>query len=684
MSLIAELKRRNVFKVAVSYAVVGWLIAQLAEFTTSTFGAPDWVLPTFVMLLFLGLPIAVILAWAFDLTPEGVRKTPETEPAGRSRRGTNWIVLLLLGIVLATAVVLQFWAPQLPVVSSSPSSKPAIDSTSWHVDVAFSEETQLAFVGAAPLGYGRHAFTLSPDGQRMVFVGSDGDGYALFIRDFTTREIRRLAGTENGFDPFFSPNGRWVAFFSDNLLKRVSPDGGTAVTMTEATNSAGGTWLGNDTILAFVDEGTSLLRYSFDGTREEWRAPVPGSAPYALPGRSRVLWSMLGGNLVAYDLESGEAEQLPITGSDPRYFDGLLFFSQGSSLYVAGFDPEAAAIESNPAPVQTAVRMEVDSFAQWSLAANGNFLYAPGNLAAQNPLIWVDGDVRQTLELPQRLKGTFEISPDGEHLAVLEQEVSGASIWLYDLAGGRAPRKLSVESDIVDPLVWLPGAEEIVFHRQIDGLRSPFVLSLNSSAPGRALLDGEGGNLTVPSVSSDGRLLGIYRRFSEPDQNGQAVYAERVAVVDRAAGTETEIPVLGTGNWGVAVSPDGRWVAYTSPVSGEYQNYLQPFPPTGARYQISRVGGAEEPRWSRDSRHIYYRSGQRIMVVDLETDPEFILGEPRVFHAGDFVNVSGRSYDISPDGSRALIIAGSEDRTRSIRMITHWLDRVQETVDAQR
>ena len=130
------------------------------------------------------------------------------------------------------------------------------------------------------------------------------------------------------------------------------------------------------------------------------------------------------------------------------------------------------------------------------------------------------------------------------------------------------------------------------------------------------------------------------------------------------------------------VSPDGGAVVYTSPVSGEYQNYLQPVPPTGARYQVSRIGGAEEPRWSRDGSKIYYRSGQRIMVVDVQISPEIALSEPRVFYEGEFVNVGGRSYDISPDGKRALVIAQPEDTTRSIRLITNWLDKVEQTVSA--
>ena len=123
-------------------------------------------------------------------------------------------------------------------------------------------------------------------------------------------------------------------------------------------------------------------------------------------------------------------------------------------------------------------------------------------------------------------------------------------------------------------------------------------------------------------------------------------------------------------------------VVYTSPESGEYQNYLQPFPPTGKRFQISRVGGAEEPRWSRDGSKIYYRSGQRIMVVDVQTTPEIKIGEPQIFFEGEFVNVGGRSYDISPDGERALIITASEGTATSIRVITNWFDVVDRIISA--
>lgn len=207
-------------------------------------------------------------------------------------------------------------------------------------------------------------------------------------------------------------------------------------------------------------------------------------------------------------------------------------------------------------------------------------------------------------------------------------------------------------------------------------------MSLDSGKPGEPLIDGDGENFAAYSISASGRYLGVKRTPSQSTPPGEEAPPEQIAVIDLEEGREIDIPVVGTGNWGISVSPEGKAVVYTSPVSGEYQNYLQPVPPTGKRYQISRVGGAEEPRWSRDGSKIYYRNGLRIMVVDVQLDPEIVLGEPRVFYEGSFVNVGGRSFDISPDGTRALVIEGPKDTAHSIRMITNWLDEVERIVSA--
>jgi serine/threonine-protein kinase len=683
LSLINELKRRSVFKVTVAYALVAWLIAQLAEFAISTFGAPDWVLRTFVVLLLLGLPVAIILAWAFDMTPSGIKKASTGKTATSEPRGTNFVVVILLGVVLAAAVVLQFWGPEVSVPHSTRPSAvgPSVEMPSLHADIAFPEDTPLAFIGAAALGNGRRAFSISPDGEHLAFAGVRDGVYALYLRDLDSHTVRKLDGTRNAYDPFFSPNGQWIAFFAGNQLKRVARAGGDAVAVTEATNSAGGTWIGNDRILAFTDEGGEMLQFSFGGERQESAASAGGRAPHAMPDGTHVLWDS--DQIVVFDTASRQLQTLPIRGSDPRYLGGFLFYTQGDTLVAARFDTGSMTLQSAPVPVLTGLRTEIYGFAQWALANNGSLFYAPGISASENPLIWVDSkQQQQNLQLPQRQKGTFEISPDGKHLLVAETQSGSTDLWLYDLEAG-ASRKLSSEPDIIaSPLNWMPDGKEIVYHRQTESGRVAYILSLDSGNPGRPLLNDGKDTLTVYSISANGRFLSVKRSPLTSELDGNEIQTDQIALIDLFENREIEIPMVGTGNWGMAPSPDGSAVVYTSPVSGEYQNYLQPVPPTGVRYQVSRIGGAEEPRWSRDGTKIYYRSGQRIMVVDVQIRPEIKLGEPRVFYEGSFVNVGGRSFDISHDGTRALVIKGPVDTARSIRLITNWLDEVERIVSA--
>ena len=680
MSLIKELKRRSVFKVSAAYGLVAWLVAQLAEFATGTFGAPDWVLRTFVMLLLLGLPIAITLAWAFDLTPSGIKKASESETATTQSKHTNYMVVILLGVVLIAAVVLQFWGPEIQAPRLSSKADQRVGMSSLHADIALPEDTPLAFIGAAALGNGRRAFTISPDGRHLVFVGAHEGEFALYLRDLNSHAVRKLGGTENGYDPFFSPNGQWIAFFAGNQLKRVARAGGDAVALTEATNSAGGTWVGNDRIIALTDEGDNSFQFSFGGEREELVMQTDGDAPHALPDSTRVLWSS--GHIVVFDTATKELQTLPVRGNDPRYLGGFLFFTQGDTLVAARFDPQSLTLQSAPVPVLTGLRVEIYGFSQWALSNNGTLLYAPGISAAENPLIWVGNNQQEELQLPKRQKGSFEISPDGKQLLVAEIQSGSAHLWLYDLQG-TASRKLTSEPDIFSaPLIWMPDGKKIIYHRDAGAGRVPFEMSLDSGNPGTPLLGQGEDSFTVYSVSANGRFLAVNRNPSQAEPTDSDPQTDYLAVVDLQEDREIEIPMVGTGNWGMAVSPDGGAVVYTSPVSGEYQNYLQPVPPTGVRYQVSRVGGAEEPRWSPDGSKIYYRNGLRIMVVDVQTSPEFVLGEPRVFYEGSFVNVGGRSFDISPDGERALVIAGPLDTARSIRLVTNWLDKVEQIVAA--
>ena len=390
--------------------------------------------------------------------------------------------------------------------------------------------------------------------------------------------------------------------------------------------------------------------------------------PHILPGGSDILLALYIGNqswIAVLDTKTREVETLPVTGEEARYANGFLFYTEGNNLHATRFDPLTLVLGSVAVPVLTDLRVEIYGVGQWSVSENGTLLYVSGTSAGSNPFHWASGTDSQAIDLPVRQRGSFEISPDGRRLAVLEHTAGASDVWVYDFARDQ-PRKLTIDGQNSSPLFWMPDGESLIYHKT-EGTRTiPYRQYLDLGTRGDPLLPANYANTQASSVSLDGRYLGVY---------GEA----GVSVIDLIDNSEVPIPTIGDVNWGTAVSPDGRAVVYTSAESGVYQNYLQPLPPTGRRYQISRVGGAEEPRWSRDGSKVYYRSGQRIMAVPVTTWPDVQIGEPEIFFKGEFENISNRSYDVHPDGQRALVIRG-ENIASSIRVVTNWFSEVERMI----
>ena len=663
------------------YVVAGWLLAQVAEFATGTFGAPDWVLRIFVVFLVLGLPLAIILAWAFDITPEGLKKTDDMDavapPDKPASSKLNIAFVATLTIALSAAAWLQF-SDVSPLVITAGGSRqqheePAAgNAQSQHFDLAFSDEAPLAFIGAATLGNGRRAFVISPDGTKIVYVGDQNGAYRLFLRELDGHDVRALPGTEDAYGPFFSPNSEWIGFFVRNEMRKLRLDGGDSIVIAEATNSIGAAWTEQDEIVFVTDEGNSLMRVAAQGGVPEILDDDQSQSrfPSALPGESGILLSRNRGgesSNVVLDPGTGEFHVLPIDSEDVRYAGGFLFYSIGSNLYAARFDRTSKEFDSAIVPVLTGLRVEVYGAGQWSVSDTGTLLYAPGTRSGSNPFHWVVGSDSTPLDLPVRERGSFEISPDGQDLAVLEYVAGDTDVWLYELQTGR-PRKLTIDGKADRPIFWMPDGKSLIYHKQ-DGARMvPYRHYIDSGDLGEPLLPADYLGSRASSVSADGRYLALRGATSE------------IAVFDLTDNTEVTVPTIGDDNWGAAISPDGRAVVYTSSESGAYQNYLQPIPVTGTRFQVSRTGGAEEPRWSEDGSKLYYRSGNRIMVVAVTTHPELEIGEPQVFFAGEFVNVSHRSYDVHPDGRRSLVIRGGENTASSIRVVTNWFSEVERLV----
>lgn len=670
-SLWNEIKRRHVGRVTIAYAVVGWLLVQVADFATETFGAPPWVLQVFSVFILLGLPVAILLAWAFDLTPDGIQRTPDEPEAGDTttapRSSGRILFVAFLLVAVAIAVWLEFFAPT-PVVRASnttPNSPTqSVGADLLHLDLTFPDDAPLALIGAAELGNGRQAFAISPNGRYLVYVGAANGVYELYLRDFYEDTTSRLSGTVGAFHPFFAPNNAWIGFFVGNELFKVHISGSEPIFVAEATNSVGATWTSGDQIVMALEESSKIVKVSASGTPIEEISSNPDLSwtfPFAIRGQEKVISR---GRLV--DLPTGEISALPLrAGSDTRYANGYLFFESSGSLLAARFDLARNTLESNPIPVITGLRSEIWGVAQWSVSDQGIMAYMPGGPADSNPLYWVGSGEPVALDLPVRTRGTSEISADGQYLAVVEYNGTGGDIWIYALADGRST-KLTTDGLNSGPIMWSPDGASVFYQKADDHSYATYRSVLNSQHPAERVLPEKQMAARGTSISADGRLLGVDR-------------SEGIAVYDLGSDRLDFIPTASKDDWGTAVSPDGRAIVYTSSSTGGYHNFLQPLPPTGKRYQISRVDGAEEPRWSADGTKVYYRSGNRIMSVNVSLDPEIQIGEPQIFYSGVFENVGGRSYAIHPDGKRALVIR-SENLASSIRVVNNWFAKVEQLI----
>ena len=675
-SLWDEIKRRNIVRVAVTYAVVAWLTAQVADFATDTFGAPPWVLQIFVVFLLLGFPLAVLLAWAYDLTPHGIRRTSsaagESDADARPPRQNRAVFIVFILLALSFAAWLQFYGLERVILTHdgrntfSPSADNNLESL--HFDLVFPEAAPLALIGAAELGNGKQAFAISPNGKLVVYAGASDEGYQLYLRDISGHTTAAIEGTNGAFSPFFSPNSMWVGYFDGNELFKVNVKGGKPVFIANATNSVGGTWTDEDEIVMVIEEGQQIVKVPASGGEVE-DIPIDDRLYYPTAVRNQQKITVFGQLL---DLDSSQFEELPIQSRDIRYANGFLFFIFQGSLHAARYDLATNRLESSPAPVITGVRTEIWGAAQWSLSDNGTLLYMPGRDARSNPLVWVNATESKALNLPVRYRGSMEISPDGRRLAITEYGATTSDIWIYDLSNGRAT-KLTTDGINLGPLFWSPDNASVYYQKLSGSNEVTHRRFIDSQLPAELVFESMHTKYSATSISADGRVMGLH---------GSA-YNAGIAIYDVITKKATPVSSASSNDWGTAVSPDGRAIVYTSGASGAYNIFLQPIPATGKRYQVSREDGSEEPRWSADGSKIYYRSGTRIMVADVVMEPEIIVGEPQVFYSGVFENVGGRSYAIHPDGERALVIS-SENLASSIRVITNWFSKVERIIQENR
>jgi eukaryotic-like serine/threonine-protein kinase len=522
---------------------------------------------------------------------------------------------------------------------------------------------------------------ITPDGQTVAYVARQGtDEAQLYLRDLSSFEPRAVPGSSGAMQPFFSPDGRWVAFFAQGQLQKAEVSGGAPVRVAEALSPMGGTWNSDNTIIYAPSLGSGLVRIpAGGGTSESLTKPDAGTQgyahvlPQALPGGRRVLFSVWGGlarGAAVLSLDSGRWDVvLPTTGFASGMFEAtsgstgrILLVDQAAGIRAAPFDPAHPAPTSVDVSVLTDVYYDVENESRgWlDVSTTGTAVYAAGN-PARTSLVWVGRDGRiEPLVKEQDLYRDVSLSPDGLKAVVRH----GLDMWIHDLQRGTRIRLTSNAGANFLPL-WSTDGARIVFASNRAGDWDIYSQPADGSAPAQVLLKGPYDQFPS-SMAPDGTLL--YHEI-HPKTARDMWTLSPDGKTSLLRGTPFN-DMSGRFSPGPAGGP--RWIAYASDESGRYEVYVQSYPGGANRIPVS-TGGGVLPRWSDDGKELFYIAGDALMAVAMRPDGSFDAPRRLFDRSGFLVNPRFHSYAVSPDGKRFLMMQREPGSApRQLNVILNW------------
>jgi len=585
--------------------------------------------------------------------------------------GLRRLIPSIVGVVLvATASSMITWTAKRPVFTPAPVSS---------FPVSLPKNRMLA--------ENNPAIAVSPDGKRLVYVGGLGAARRLLLREINQVKGKELPETKVASFPFFSPDGKSIGFGADGTLKILFLDGGKPRTLCDAPGFAGGTWCPDNTIFFTPSWSKGIWKISADGgVPEQVTTPQANEGQYghwspeALPSGEAVLFTawkttLNDAQVVVFSRETGESRILVTGASNARYAPtGHLLYAQSGTLVAAPFDVEKLRL-GEPRPIIDGLQQHPETgVAPFSFSGDGLLYYVRGGQwLARRQLVWVSrrGEILESLPLPPQAYVDPSLSPEERRIAFSKFDKGAFNIWVYDLPNGPATQ-LTFENANFFP-IWTPDGNRLTFASYRDGPFNLYWIPTDRSSPEEPLLLPGPDDQVGTSWSSDGRVLLFDQlnaktgwdlcSFSVEDSNmPQSVICE--------AGRQQN----------AVFSPDGGWIAYKSDQEGQDEVYVSPYPKLAPK-KIS-IGGGIHPIWSSDGKELFYRDEDRMIAVTIETEPELVATKFEVLFEEQFYTGMYRSYDVSRDGQRFLMVKETEEQSSANQLIVvhNWFEELKRLV----
>lgn len=536
---------------------------------------------------------------------------------------------------------------------------------------------------------------ISPDGRYLVY--RSGSPPHLIVRAVGSLESRRLESTEAADDPFFSPDGRWVGFFTGTTLKKVQLAGGSAISICASSYPRGASWTRDGHIVfATQDVTKGLQRVSADGG-EPTVLTTPDTAagerahrqPSVLPDGRGILFTILPSNpsdvpnIAVLQLDSGRIKTVIQGGSHAEYVEGgFIVYAAGSRLLAVPFDLDALEARGAPVPVIEDLRTGRNYSADYALSSQGTLAYIPVRPSGPlNTLVWIDrnGGETATGAPPRRYAGP-RLSPDGSRIAVAALD-QNRDVYVFDLRR-QTLRQLTFDPALDEYPIWTPDGMRIVFASARTGSSNLapnlYVQAADGTGPVERLTESR--NDQRPAWVGSGEM-GIVATEIAPDTAGDVVWFPGSLLGRPAQGRPwlSSEPLVRTRgiDYNPAVSPDGRYLAYQSNESGQEEIYVRPFPRVNSARWLVAPGGGTHPAWSRNGQELYYvDASNSLMAVPVEhSDTALTFGTPaRLFAFARGGPYGIRRYDPAADGRFIAVKPLSSDTTPDhIVVVFNWL-----------
>jgi serine/threonine protein kinase/Tol biopolymer transport system component len=603
-------------------------------------------------------------------------------PAPRRASVVPWLVAAGLAIALLASgtIALRHARETPPAADAIQFTIPAPDNTSF----------------GGPQGGGTGVasqLAVAPDGRHVAFVAGGQNGFQLWLRPLAGVESRPLPGTEEAAFPFWSPDSRFIGFFANGKLKKVSVAGGPPAVLCDAPSGRGGTW-NLDNLIVFAPSTTaSLQRVSSAGgipqpasTLDETYGETTHRFPFFLPdGRHFIFSGVIGtccpalkpGRVRIGTLDSMEATTVLQVESSAIFASGHLLFVREGTLMAQPFDDAARQFRGEAFPVAERVGSEGSRYGSVTAAPSGTLVYS--RIARPTTrLTWLDrtGKTLGTVGAAATYLA-MALSPDEKRVAVAltSGTPDNRDIYILDATRGTSTRFTFDPGDDNAP-VWSADSSHIAFQANRNGSATVRQKSVDGATNEEELLSSGAavrGAATPTDWSPDGRHLFFNR--SQGTAGSSDIWVLPM-FGDRQARMMVQTRFAETN---AVFSPDGRWFAYQSIESGTIEVYVQPFPPSGGKFQVSKRGGAF-PAWRHDGKELFFLSGDsRMMAATVDTTGTFRSDDPvTLFSAPAAANGLGRQYAVSRDGGRFLLNAAQEKSAAiPLTVVVNWLATIQ-------